>query len=188
MQINIETLKVSGCVMCDISLKRKSIVSGNGSIKSKVMIIGEAPGATEDKYGYPFIGDAGMLFRNMLKSYNIVPKELYMTNVIKCRPPSNRAPSEKEISNCISYLIYEIYKVDPILIVLLGNTALKTLFPNIPYAITKNRGIPFISNNRIILPMYHPSYVVRNVKNTTIIDEFDSDMRLLYYLIRLIYQ
>lgn len=186
MYLNYDKLKVTGCTLCDISLKRNNIVNGLGSRSSKVMIIGEAPGKTEDKYGYPFVGDAGMMLRNKLKSYGIEPKDLYITNVIKCRPPNNRRPSEKEVRNCISYLVWEIYKINPILVILLGATAYKTIFPNSPYTITKVRGKPIISNNIIYLPMYHPSYVLRNTDNQ-IVEEFEEDFRLLYKLIRLIY-
>ena len=187
MSINYETCKVSNCSLCDISLNRTKIVSGNGNLQSNIMLIGEAPGKSEDQYGFPFIGESGIMLRKLMRSYGMEPKDFYITNTVKCRPPSNRRPSHTEISNCISYLVYEIFKVNPILIVLLGNTAFKTIFPNSLYTINKVRGKLLISGGRIYLPTYHPSYVLRNKDNNEIKEEFNFDIKLLYYLTRLIY-
>jgi len=179
---------IHNCYKCDISLTRRKIVNGRGPNTSKVMIIGEAPGAEEDKTGIPFIGKSGVMLRALLRSLMIEPKNVYITNVIKCRTLNNRIPSEIECMNCLPYLLAEIVLVNPTVIVLLGNTALQTFFPD-PYStITKQRGILKVIGNRIFLPTYHPSYVLRNRNDMGIATEFWNDLTLLQTLMQLIYK
>jgi DNA polymerase len=186
MTIDFKSLSIHNCVKCDISLTRNNIVSGRGNINSNVMIIGEAPGAMEDKHGIPFVGKSGQLLRAILRYYNIEPKELYITNAIKCRPPFNRSPLDIEIINCKPYLLTEILRVNPKIIVLLGGVALRTYYPNVYMSILHERGKPRLSNGRIILPIFHPAYLLRNIDNHEVIKLFLKDIRLLQTLIRLV--
>jgi DNA polymerase len=181
-------LKVVGCFKCDISLTRRKIVSGRGPTTSKVMIIGEAPGADEDKSGIPFIGKSGIFLRAVLRALMIEPKNVYITNVIKCRTLYNKVPSDVEVNNCFPYLITEVVKVNPTVILLLGNTALQTFFPDYYSTITKERGKLKVMGNRIYLATYHPSYVLRNRADSSIVNEFWEDLQLLQKLMRIIYR
>ncbi len=184
--IDVTTLKVSECVKCDISINRTNIVSGRGPINSNIMIIGEAPGALEDRLGIPFVGNSGQMFRKILRKFFIEPKDIYITNVVKCRPFNNRVPENIEIRNCLPHLLVEIARVNPKIILLLGSTALRTFYPNNLGSITRERGKINIVNNRIVLATYHPSYVLRNRGNISIIYEFIKDVFLFYRLVRLL--
>jgi DNA polymerase len=147
------------CNKCDLCLTRKNIVNGHGNIGAELMFIGEAPGYTEDKYGTPFTGKAGALLTKYLELFNFHRiTNIYITNIIKCRPPSNRKPTNIEISNCRPYLINEINTVNPKIIVLLGNTAIETLLG--VTGISKIRGKWIHTNSRWIMPMFHPSYLL----------------------------
>ena len=186
-KFDVNTLKINHCIKCDISLTRRSIVNGRGNIESKVMIIGEAPGAFEDKTGIPFIGPAGQLLRKLLRYLMIEPKELYITNSTKCRPNSNRPPSDVELENCLPYLAIEIAKVNPKVILLLGNVALSSTYP-IPFStISRERGKLRIINGRIILATYHPSYILRNKDDVELLKEFWRDLVLFQTLVKYIY-
>ena len=180
--MDLTTLKIQHCIKCDLSLTRRSIVNGRGDINSKVMLIGEAPGYKEDKLGLPFVGDSGQFLRALLRFYNIEPKLLYITNVVKCRPKGNRLPSDIEIANCTPYFIIEILRVKPKIIVLLGNTALRAYYPSIQTTISRERGRLHIYDNTVILPMYHPSYVLRNKDDESIVLDFVNDIVLLKQL------
>ena len=149
------------CLNCELGGTRKNLVFGNGSSESKIMFIGEGPGADEDETGNPFVGRAGKLLTKMINSIGIERQDVYITNIVKCRPPQNRNPYEIEISSCSPILEKQIEIVDPKLIVTLGNFPAKTLIPNIP-GITKIHGQIFQFENRTMLPTFHPSYLLRN--------------------------
>lgn len=180
MKIDYNTLLIDNCSKCDLSLRRLNICNGRGNQKSKIMIIGEAPGALEDKHGIPFVGTSGQLLRKMLRLLNIEPKELYITNAIKCRPPNNRTPNQIELDNCKENLLVEIIKVNPKVIVLLGSTAYRAFYPNANTSISNERGVLRVANGRIILPMYHPSYLLRNPTHPELWLNFWKDLVLLY--------
>jgi len=149
------------CLKCELGETRKNLVFGNGSSESKIMFIGEGPGADEDETGEPFVGRAGRLLTKMINSIGIDRQDVYITNIVKCRPPQNRNPSDTEISSCFPILKKQIEIVNPKLIVTLGNFPAKTLIPNMP-GITKIHGDIFQFNNRTMLPTFHPSYLLRN--------------------------
>lgn len=130
---------------------------GEGEAPNKVMVVGEAPGAAEDEFGRPFIGASGRLLRESLQRHGLSP---YITNVVKCRPPENAKPSRIHVKACLPYLLQEIEKVQPQLIIALGDTASKAL--GVEGAISKVRGSVVEVNGLKVLPCYHPAYVLRN--------------------------
>jgi DNA polymerase len=139
------------------------------------MFIGEAPGAQEDKYGVPFVGNAGILFNKSLDNIGFSREDIFVTNVIKCRPTNNRTPNLTQVNNCKIYLEYELDFIKPKIIVLLGNTAMRVYFGNNNLKITQFRGKVVNINNTIILPIYHPSYVIRNLDDDKITNNWYND-------------
>jgi len=169
-------MNINTCNKCDISLSRKTIVSGNGNTnKNGLMFIGEAPGYYEDKYGVPFIGNSGILFNNLLKLIGLTRNNVYTTNIIKCRPPNNRSPLIREINNCLPYLKQELILYNPKIIVLLGNIALNVYFNKNNLKISDFRGYIIPINNKIIIATYHPAYVLYNKSNDNLIKSYTND-------------
>jgi len=154
---------ISICTRCDLSITATNFVFGSGNLNSSILIIGEAPGYNEDKQGIPFVGKAGKYLREVLKTYGLSDDEFYITNVIKCRPPSNRTPSFIEIRKCLIYLLAQIKEMNPDMILLLGDTAMRTIL-NSPKSITQIRGNWIrIKNSRVmIMATYYPAYILRN--------------------------
>ena len=180
MEYNKITCKIISCNKCDSSHFRNNIVNGSGNINSNIFFIGEAPGFQEDKYGIPFIGNSGDLLMKTLALFDIYRKDIYITNVVKCRPYSmynNRAPNAIEINNCKNYLINEIKVGNPKIIVLLGGVALKTYFGVNNLSISKVLGRVIKYNDRYIIATYHPSYVLRNSDNNWIINKHINSFR-----------
>jgi DNA polymerase len=126
------------------------------------MLVGEGPGEVEDQEGRPFVGPAGQKLDEVLACVNITREDVYITNVIKCRPPENRVPTKKEMETCMPYLEAQIALVNPSLIITLGNIPTQWFLPNAG-GITQIRGtfLPWQSNIQIF-PMFHPSYLLRN--------------------------
>ncbi len=161
---NLNALKelCNNCFLCELSKSRKRVVFGKGNPKSDVVFVGEAPGATEDSMGEPFVGRAGELLTNMIERVLERPRSsVYISNIVKCRPPNNRTPTPKEALTCRPYIIKEIEIIKPKLIVALGSTAFRYL-TNDNTPISKARGHFFTYNNIHVLPTYHPSYLLRN--------------------------
>ena len=128
--LNLEILRdqVVKCIRCDLSKSRTLAVPGNGNAIDKIMMIGEAPGKNEDQNGVPFIGSAGKILDKALHEAGLERSDVYITNVVKCRPPNNRVPTDKEIQICTdNYLKNEIKLISPKIICILGATALKSL-------------------------------------------------------------
>jgi len=151
------------CYKCDLSKTRKNIVFGKGVFSSKIMLIGEAPGQQEDETGKPFVGKAGKFLDELLESQDLSgEKNIYICNILKCRPPENRVPKNEEIAACKGYLDAQIQLIRPKIIILCGSTAVKTILKT-KTGITKIRGQwfegPFGSK---ITPLLHPSYLLRN--------------------------
>ncbi len=120
--------EIKHCRKCPLHKTRKNPVPGEGSIETKVMFVGEAPGAREDEEGRPFVGAAGKLLTELLESIGVKREQVYITNVVKCRPPGNRDPTEEEIAACLPYLIKQIKLLQPRVIIALGRHAARTLF------------------------------------------------------------
>jgi len=160
------TEKIKNCQKCPLYKTRHYSVPGEGNCKSRVIFVGEAPGEVEDLHGKPFIGKAGQLFSKILQSVQINRKEIFITNMLKCRPPGNRNPSKNEIELCFPYLESQIALINPKIIVTLGNIPTKYLL-NSQKGITKLRGnwFDWIGGIRIF-PMFHPSYLLRHEETT----------------------
>ncbi len=161
--LTLDTLRarVLACTGCPLSKTRTNVVFGEGDPAAPLMFVGEGPGEVEDSTGRPFVGPAGQKLDEVLASVDISRDQVYITNVVKCRPPGNRVPARSEMEACFPYLEAQIALIKPGLIVTLGNTATQWLLPSAP-GITKSRGTFFSWRGGILLlPMFHPSYLLR---------------------------
>ena len=164
--------EVRDCKKCELHKNRTNAVFGKGPIDAKIMIIGEAPGREEDRKGLPFVGAAGKELDNMLSSAGIDPSDVFIANVVKCRPPGNRNPQSHEIMRCNPYLVKQIQVIKPEAIILLGNIAL-SLVTGEPSGITKMRGKTYEYLSYPAIPTFHPAYIVRNPGSAkTVIEDF----------------
>lgn len=173
------------CTKCELHKWRNNVVLGEGKLDSEVMIIGEAPGKNEDLSGRPFVGLAGKLLDRALNEIGVSRNNLYITNLVKCRPPNNRRPKHEEVLSCLPYLKYEVLFVNPKKIILLGSVASKYLYnEHIPPTsepkpkkisdIRGKQGKLFIEGKTfIVLATYHPAAGLRNRR---IRNEFFSDL------------
>lgn len=153
--------KISLCKACPLWKSRTNPVPGEGNLDAELMLIGEAPGREEDREGRPFVGRAGSILNENLRKAGLKRGDLYITNVVKCRPPGNRNPSPEEASICINlYLQKQIELINPKLIVLLGNIALTTILNR--KGITHNHGKVFEHEGRKYLASYHPAAIIYN--------------------------
>ena len=149
-------------IECGIESTSGRLVIGGGNPASRLMLIGEAPGAMEEKMGIPFIGRSGKLLRNLLSACSIDPSnDVYITNLVKSRPPKNRTPHKTEVALQIPWLYQQIKVIDPILIVLIGSSALQSILGS-KYKISKTRGTWHNWNGICVTTIYHPSYLLRN--------------------------
>tara|TARA_B100000945_G_scaffold256082_1_gene213464 strand:- start:674 stop:1378 length:705 start_codon:yes stop_codon:yes gene_type:complete len=149
---------------CELKSNAKNLVFNDGNINSPIMIVGEGPGKKEDETGKPFMGDAGQLLNKMLKAIEIDRKNVYITNVVNYRPPNNRKPEPPEINRYSNYLREHIYIINPKILILMGSTAMESLFGS-KIKISKERGSwkEVIINNKTFLTMitFHPAYLLR---------------------------
>ncbi len=163
---NLDKLKeeVNNCTKCNLCKTRTNAVFGEGNINAEIMCIGEGPGYYEDQQGRPFVGKSGQLLDKILGVCGFTRKDhVFIGNIVKCRPPDNRNPLPEERESCLPYLYKQIETIDPKIIILLGATALKGLIdPNAK--ITKVRGQWLEWNNRLVMPTFHPSALLRNEK------------------------
>ncbi len=154
--------RIEKCFACPLGPTRINPVPGEGSLDSPVMFVGEGPGEEEDKTGRPFVGRAGRLLTQMMEEVGLPREKVYITNVVKCRPPNNRVPTNQEMLTCSHHLLAQIQIVNPKVIVTLGATALN-FFLEKKVSITKMRGRELEWIGGIILfPTFHPSYLLRN--------------------------
>ena len=150
------------CVSCSLSKTRTNVVVGKGNEKANLVIIGEGPGEQEDKSGLPFVGRAGKMLDTALAAVNIDPLEdCYITNIVKCRPPNNRKPTARESDACMPWLNKQIELLSPKIIVLAGSTATES-FLGVKEPISKIRGKWIEKDNIKYMPIFHPSYLLRN--------------------------
>jgi uracil-DNA glycosylase family 4 len=150
------------CVICkELARCRHSVVFGIGHPHAELMFVGEAPGADEDMQGEPFVGRAGQLLTRIIQAMGYERREVYITNVLKCRPPQNRTPLPDEVENCLPYLLSQIELIQPKVIVALGATALRALL-DVQLGITKMRGHWYTFRGIPIMPTFHPAYLLRN--------------------------
>ncbi len=154
--------RTRSCTKCPLATTRTHVVFGEGNPNADVLFIGEGPGEVEDQTGRPFVGPAGQKLDEVFSSVGIDRADIYIGNVVKCRPPGNRVPSRAEMETCFPFLESQIAFIKPALIVTLGNTATQWLMPEIP-GITKSHGNFFMWRGGILVfPMFHPSYLLRN--------------------------
>jgi uracil-DNA glycosylase len=150
------------CHRCGLGENRTHAVVGRGHLQAPIMVIGEAPGQSEDETGLPFVGRSGQLLEKILASVNLSTEhDVYICNINKCRPPNNRVPTPDEMAACIPYLLEQIRLVDPKIILLTGATAVKGITGD-KRGITKIRGQWIEWSGRWCMPIFHPSYLLRN--------------------------
>lgn len=153
---------ISTCTNCELCEKRNSTVPGEGNGKGPdIMFIGEGPGAEEDAQGRPFVGKAGQLLTKIIEAMGYERSQLYIANVVKCRPPNNRKPVRDEMEMCLPYLRQQIGLIKPKIIVGLGGTAMEGLLGR-PVGITRMRGVWQDYGGIKLMPTYHPSYLLRD--------------------------
>lgn len=180
MTLSILQRTVKGCRRCNLAATRQNVVFGEGSNKAKVMFIGEAPGEDEDIQGRPFVGRAGRLLDQLIERIDLRREDVYICNILKCRPPNNRDPEESEITSCKNYLFSQISLIKPRIICTLGRHAYNTLM-NADERITKVRGSLKDYQGMTLLPTYHPSFLLRNQEK---IKEAWEDMERLKELLK----
>ena len=150
------------CVKCtELSQCRTNVVFGTGNPRAEIMFVGEGPGHDEDVQGLPFVGRSGELLTKIIAAMGYTRQEVYIANVVKCRPPENRTPQPDEIANCLPYLLSQIELIQPKVLVALGATAVRALL-DVQLGITKMRGHWYTFRGIPIMPTFHPAYLLRN--------------------------
>ena len=175
-QIKQEVIK---CTKCELSETRTNSVPGKGNFKSDVIFVGEAPGKNEDERGEPFIGIAGKKLSDALENAGISRDDIYITNIVKCRPPSNRVPKTNERETCQEYLKQEISIIKPKLICILGNTVFNSILGG--SEIMKYRGKIAQKNEQLYFISIHPAATIYNQK---LVDVFKEDIKKLFKITR----
>lgn len=166
---------IINCNKCKLCKTRQNIVFGTGNKDAKIMFIGEGPGADEDAQAKPFVGKAGKLMDMAFGIVGIKREEVYITNVVKCRPPANRNPEGDEVFACLDYLRNQVILVKPKMIVLLGNTALKNILGK-EYEITETRGKWIEKKGIKYLTTWHPATLLRDENKKV---DFINDLKLI---------
>lgn len=166
-QERLDKLKASfaECNKCGLASTRKNIVFGNGSADTRLMFIGEGPGADEDAQGLPFVGKSGQLLTKMINAMGLSRQQVYIANIVKCRPPGNRDPLIEEAQACIGYLRSQIQIINPEIIVCLGSISLNFLLQpegRVKLGISKLRGTWQDFYGYKVLPTFYPAYLLRN--------------------------
>src|SRR5215831_19127106 len=155
-ELELVDSEIMSCTNCELHKSRKNAVPGDGPADAKIMFIGEGPGQNEDEQGHPFVGAAGKLLTELLESVGLKRSEVFITNIVKCRPPNNRAPRKPEVEACNSYLETQMRLIRPEIICALGTPAITTLLGE-EYSATRAHGKAVSKGTYTILPMYHPA-------------------------------
>jgi len=171
--------EVKTCPKCRLAETRLNAVPGEGSVSARIMFVGEAPGENEDKTGRPFIGQAGKFLNGLLEKAGIAREDVYITNIVKCRPPANRVPLADEVEACSDYLMAQIAVVEPKFVVPLGASSLKTLLGK-DMKITQMRCKVFRKSGILYIPLYHPAAALHNPK---MVETLQADVLVLKELI-----
>jgi len=181
-QTDDSTGKISGevreCRKCRLCETRKNAVPGEGSESSKVMFVGEAPGEQEDIQGRPFVGSAGKLLTELLVLVGLRREDVYITNIVKCRPPNNRPPRKDETNACRAYLERQTLLLAPRVICPMGNSAIHSLIES-EKSVTDLHGIPFEVGNVTYFPMYHPAAALYTFQLRKVMEEDFRKLRAL---------
>ena len=167
------------CTRCPLHQGRKKIVFGQGNPHARLMFVGEGPGEDEDKQGLAFVGKAGQLLTKIITAIDLTRDDVYITNIVKCRPPRNRDPEENEISACLPFLEQQIRSIRPAIICALGAPASKTLLKSRD-PISRLRGRFHDMNGIRVMPTYHPAYLLRNPSDKRLVWEDMKKIRQLY--------
>ena len=175
--------EVKTCAKCELSKTRTNAVPGAGSYTTKIMFIGEAPGFNEDQQGLPFVGRAGKILDELLESIGMARGEVFITNILKCRPPQNRNPQKGEIDACRNYLDRQVALIDPEVIAPLGSFAMTYIFEKYNLGVAKIsevRGKEFevstLTGKKKIIPLYHPAVATYNINR---LGELKEDFKVL---------
>lgn len=155
------TEEVFACQKCRLCQTRNNVVLGGGNLHASVMFIGEGPGQQEDLSGHPFVGAAGQLLDKMLASIGLKREQVYICNIVKCRPPHNRVPEADEREACMNYLRQQVALVKPQIIVCLGSTPARALLGD-DIRITRDRGVWHLKKGIWFMPTYHPAALLRD--------------------------
>lgn len=160
------------CERCPLCVGRTQVVPGIGPLGAKLMIIGESPGFHESQQGIPFCGASGRLLNKILDTVDVKREDCFISNTVKCRPPNNRTPEPDEIQSCKRWLQYEIQFVRPLVIAAMGGTAAKLLLRGdnnfrISHEVGKAHRVNYLGEAGIVVPCYHPSYLLRSGKGPT---------------------
>lgn len=167
--------EASECRRCRLHERRTTVVFGDGAPDADLMFIGEGPGQHEDEQGLPFVGRSGQLLSTLLERVGLSRPEVYIANVVKCRPPGNRDPRADEIDACKGYLVQQIKLIDPAAVVTLGNFSTKLLLKT-ETGITRMRGKAYPWWGRHVVPTFHPAAALRN--GPRVVEEMVSDLQL----------
>ncbi|MEM3363915.1 MAG: type-4 uracil-DNA glycosylase [Candidatus Micrarchaeia archaeon] len=188
MSIEDIAAKVKVCTKCSLCKTRIKAVPGEGNSNAKIMLIGEAPGASEDEQGKPFVGAAGKLLNQMLENAGLKREDVFITNIVKCRPPGNRDPLPEEKTACSPYLDAQIEAIQPAVIVCLGRHSAEYMFSKFGIefpGITKARGQPrkvdSLFGHFILFPTYHPAATIYNQQLRPVLE---SDFKVLAGLVK----
>lgn len=157
--------EIGECGSCRLSKGRTNIVFGEGNPEARLMFIGEAPGREEDLQARPFVGDAGMLLTRLIEKMGFKREDVYITNIVKCRPPMNRDPEDDEIKGCRGFIERQIEIINPEVIMSLGRISAKTLMDDARLKLTAVRGNFFNYKGIPLMPTFHPAYLLRNPKD-----------------------
>jgi len=158
--------RVALCTRCALHAGRTQTVFGVGAHNAKLMVIGEGPGAEEDRQGEPFVGRAGQLLNSMLKAMGMARRDVYIANIVKCRPPQNRDPRPEEAASCMPYLERQIQLVDPRVILCVGRVAAQNLLgTDAPLGRLRGRVETFGAERRPVVVTYHPAYLLRTPRD-----------------------
>ena len=149
------------CKKCRLHGTRNNVVIGDGNREARIMFIGEGPGEEEDRRGLPFVGKAGQLLDKMLGAVSLTRSDVYIGNIVKCRPPGNRNPFDDEIDACIDFLRYQVYLVKPEIIVCLGSISARAILDP-EFRITRQRGVWYERKGCKIVATYHPAALLRD--------------------------
>lgn len=172
------------CQRCKLSKSRNKIVFGSGNPQAKIMFVGEGPGADEDASGEPFVGEAGGILTRIINAMGLVRDDVYICNVVKCRPPGNRNPEPDEIAACSPFLLRQIHSVNPQVIVALGKCATHALLSS-KEPISKMRGKFHDYCGTPLMPTFHPSYLLHNKGNKELFWDVWDDMTQVLRLVGL---
>lgn len=178
MSIDAVRGRVVSCTLCPLCETRTNAVPGAGDPRADVVFIGEAPGRSEDARGEPFVGAAGRILVESLARAGVQRRQVYITNVVKCRPPKNRVPRESEREACSAYLEAELDAIDPAMICIMGNTAFGSVLGG--SEITKHRGTVAKKGGRLYYITVHPAAAIYN---PGLVDVLDSDLARMFALV-----